>query len=533
MISVNLKTILIILFLPLIIVLVGVTAIYLGINIAKKPDYITILHTNDIHGRLEPFVYRKQQQLTGGLARRASLIKYIESSNENVLTVDAGDFAQGTLFFNIFSGTPDVNLMSLAGYDVATLGNHEFDKGLQVTKNIVKQAKFPFVCANIRFTEDEELQSLVKPYIIRKQHGLKVAVIGLITENLKILANNLKNVEIFDPIETTRNIVKKINSDVDLIIVLSHEGILADIKLAKSVPEIDVIIGGHSHTLLKQPKIFNIEGDKTLVLQGGEFGVHLGRLDIKVKNKEVQSYYYDLITVDNEIKKDSYIENEIKILSKKIKKYKNQEVGEIAFTIGGKEDRIRSSLLRAGSLITEAIKYRFPTVDVVLQNSGGIRLYKHIPPGKMTLADVLDLYPFENKIVTLELKGSDLKSVLETSSRRFPEENGGFLQSSGLEYTLNSANPPQFLSSDGLEIKKEGQRVTDIKVNGVSLNPDKYYKIAINDYMFNGGNGFSQFKKANNVVKTGISIQDSIVKYIKENSPVSVKIKDKINFVKQ
>ncbi len=502
---------------------------YHEINGFDDTKYLTILHTNDVHGRLEPFKYGKNKDLTGGMARRATLIKKIESSNKNVITVDAGDIAQGSLFFNIFNGTPDVKLMHSAGYDIATLGNHEFDKGLSVTKEIVKHSGFPFVSANLVFTEDKELQEMVKPYIIRNYNGLDVAFIGLIAENLKTLVNNLKNVEVLDSIETTKAIIKDINLQADLIVVISHMGVSADIELAKSIPEIDVIIGGHSHTLLSYPKIFNKNSDKTLVVQGGEFGAHLGRLDIAIKDKEIKNYYYNLIPVDFKIKPDPVIQEKIAVLAREIEKYKTKKVGELTVSIGDEGHNARTALVKQGNLVTKAIKYRFPEVDAVLQNAGGLRLQRTITPGGLTSADVLEIYPFENTIITLELKGRDLKSVLETSSRFYPRENGGFLQSIGLEYTINKDNSPQLIADDGLTIIKPGNRVSEVKVNGSELENDKYYKIALNNYMFNGGNGYSQFKNSVNAVDSGILVQDAIVEFMENNSPVSLEVRDKIH----
>jgi len=514
----------------IIIVLLGVGGYsYYEENSASRTKYITILHTNDVHGRIEPFKYEDKKGLIGGMARRAALIKALEGSNENVVTVDAGDFAQGSLFFNIFSGIPDVKLMHAAGYDIATLGNHEFDKGLKVTKEIVKQSEFPFVCANIRFTGDKELQEMIKPYVIKDYNEVKVAFIGLISEQLKILANKLDDVEILDSVKTGREIAEKINSEVDLIVVISHMGEDDDIELAKAVPEIDVIIGGHSHTFIEQPRIYNEKQDKTLVLQGGEFGVYLGRLDISVKDKEIQSYYYSFIPVDEQITADVDIQKKVKILAKEIEKYKHKKIGKLVVAIGDEDKNIRKTLMKKGSLVTEAIKYRFPEVDVVLQNSGGIRLNRQIGPGDITLADILELYPFENTIVTLELKGSDLKSVLETSSRRYPRSSGGFLQSLGLEYTINTDKPHQVLSENGLEIITPGNRVSDIKINEAPLESDKYYIIAVNDYMYNGGNGYSQFERAKNVLDTGILVQDVIEEYLQEKSPVSPEVRDRIH----
>lgn len=504
--------------------------VFSSISISEKGHYITILHTNDVHGRLEPFKYKDWIRPVGGLAKRAALIKKIEKANKNVITVDAGDFAQGTLFFNAFNGVPDVKLMEKSGYDYITLGNHEFDKGLAVTKKIVKNSKIPFVCANIEFKNDLELQKMVKPYLIRDYYGTKVAITGLITEKLEILVNNLKGVKVLDPVSKLQYVVKKVNSQADIIVVLSHMGVSDDIKLAEKVPEIDVIIGGHSHTLIKKPKLFNVNTDKTLVVQGGEFGARLGRLDLYVKDKKIKGYYYNLIPVSHDLESDVIIQKQINLLSKEIEKYKNKKIGELSSAIGDEDKSIRSSLLKAGSLVTEAIKYNFPKTDIILQNGGGIRLNRKINAGKITLADVFELYPFENTIIIAEVKGSDLKSVLETSSRKFPYENGGFLQSLGLEYTVDINKPHQVLSNDGKKILKQGERVSDVKINGKPIETDKYYRIAVNNYMFNGGNGYSQFKDAKNVLDTGVLVQDAIVRFFEKKSPVCLTVKDKIHF---
>lgn len=498
-----------------------------------QTHYITILHTNDVHGRLEPFKYRDNKELVGGLARRAGLISAIEAANRNVITLDAGDFAQGTMFFNLFGGEPDVEMMHMAGYDAGTLGNHEFDKGLNNLKNIIKTSGYPFVAANIRFTNDAELQSLVKPYIIRNQHGLKTAIIGLVPKELKTLVNVSDGIEVLDPIETTRKIVEEVNPKVGLIIVVAHQGLDEDLKLAESVPEIDVIVGGHSHTLLRKPKVLDVTGDKTVIVQTGEFGQYLGRLDLKVRDKKIQNYHYQLIPVNNDVPYNSaYVKiNEyVSQYAEEVKNYGKQKAGQLATTIGNDGEKAKTGLTVTGGLVTEAIKHRFPQVDVVLQNSGGIRLRRTVGPGEITVGDVMELYPFENQIVILELKGSDLKSVLEHSARVYPRPNDAFLQSVGLEYTIDSAKPPQKLSDDGLTILSEGNRVFDIKVGGAPLDNDKYYKVAVNDYIFNGGNGFSQFKNSINVINTGLLVSDIVCDYVKQNSPVSVEVKDKINY---
>ncbi|OGH98743.1 MAG: hypothetical protein A2039_08505 [Candidatus Melainabacteria bacterium GWA2_34_9] len=520
-------------------------------SLAQEAHNLTIIHTNDVHGRLKPVDYDNKQDV-GGFAARAKLIKKIKSQNKNVLVLDAGDIAQGTLFFKFFDGIPDMKLMSEVGYDAAELGNHEFDKGISGIEKMVGSAKFPFLCANIRFLNNSELQKKVKPYIIKDYNGFKVAVIGIIANDLKTLVSNSRNIEVLDSIETTKNIVKEVNSKVDLIVVLSHSGFEEDIKVAKAVPEVDVIVGGHSHTFLKKPyQVFHGKTSTlrsgsenlkngfhekpgledlnsfTLIVQDGEFGINIGSLDLNFENKNIEKYNYDSILVDG-TDKDSYFERKIAKLYQKIYLQSNQKIGEIKVSFEG-EPSTRKQLNKYGALINQAIKEKCPEAEIVIINGGGIRSKKPWKAGTITLADVFEVYPFENLIVVADVKGSDIKSVLETSSRYFPESNAGLLQSLGLKYDVNVKEPPQVLSEDGLKIIKEGNKVSNIKINGKPLENDKYYKIAMNDFIFNGGNCYSQFNNAKNVKKTSIFVQNAIIDYIKKNSPVSVEVEDKIN----
>lgn len=509
--------------------LLAATVLFVGnSNFAFAEEHcLTILHTNDVHGRLKPIDYNGKKDV-GGFAARAKLIKEIKSQNKNILVLDAGDIAQGTLFFKFFNGVPDVKFMSEAGYDAAELGNHEFDKGTSVVKKMVGSVNFPFLCANIRFLDNPELQKKVKPYTIKNYNGFKVGVIGLIAPDLKTLVNNSQCLDVLNPAETSRNIIKEIDSKVDLIVVLSHMGIDEDIKLANEVPQVDIIVGGHSHTFLRHPKRI-LHGDtSTLIVQDGEFGVNLGELDVKIKDKNVESYAYKQIPVDGK-NQDKIFAEKITKLSKKVDLLANQKIGQFKLPMEINSVKMKSGLTSAGTLVAQAIKAKTPDVDVVLQNAGGIRGNKILPSGFITKADVFELYPFENTIVTAEIKGSELKSVLETSSRFLPDSSSGFLQSFGVEYSVNTLQSRQILSDDGLCILKEGNRVFDIKINGTPVEMDKYYKVAMNDFIFNGGNGYSQFNNAKNVQKTDMSIQDAIIEYIKKNSPVSIEVKDRIN----
>ncbi|WP_192823632.1 bifunctional UDP-sugar hydrolase/5'-nucleotidase [Rufibacter sp. LB8] len=263
---------------------------------AAAPIKLTILHTNDMHSRIDPFPNdgRKNGGM-GGMARRASLVKQIRAQEPNVLLLDAGDIWQGTPYFNFFGGEVEYKLMTQMGYDAATLGNHDFDNGLAGLQKQLPHAGFPFVIANYDFS-DTILKGQFKPYKVFVKEGVRVGVFGLgIQLNGLVADNNIGGTKYLDPVATAERLVKTLREDekVDLVICLSHLGYsyesakIDDRKLARQVSGIDLIIGGHTHTFLDEPeKITHANGHVTLVNQVGWSGINLGRIDFSFDRKK-------------------------------------------------------------------------------------------------------------------------------------------------------------------------------------------------------------------------------------------------------
>ncbi len=250
-------------------------------------DTIVILHTNDTHSQIDPFPFKGMGQV-GGILRRYNYINQVRAEHEHVLVFDAGDFSQGTPFYNFFSGSVEINLMNKMGYDVVTLGNHEFDKGSANLAKQLKKAEFKVVCANYSF-KNKKLARIVKPYVVMEINGQRVGIFGL-TTNLKGLTSPTTEKELVfkDPIETAKNMVDLLQNKehCDLIICLSHLGLdpvkaddVSDTMVAEQVPGIDIIIGGHSHDYLSEPIIIN----KTMILQSGLKGIYVGKMNIYTK----------------------------------------------------------------------------------------------------------------------------------------------------------------------------------------------------------------------------------------------------------
>lgn len=268
----------------------------------KKHTKITILHTNDVHSHIEPFPDNDPKYPgLGGAARRASLIQEIRNEEENVLLLDAGDIFQGTPYFNLYEGEIDFKLMSLMQYDAATIGNHDFDNGIDGLDKMLPHAKFPFVNCNYDFS-NTILKGKIKPYSIFIKDNVKIGVFGIGVELDGLVDKKLYKETLYNnPVTAANNIadILKNEENCDLIICLSHLGYtyksdkISDLKLATLTKNIDLIIGGHTHTSLDKPtKIKNLDGEITLINQVGWAGINLGRLNFfvhKEKNYSVSS----------------------------------------------------------------------------------------------------------------------------------------------------------------------------------------------------------------------------------------------------
>ena len=267
-------------------------AVILLCCIGCGPKELVILHTNDTHSQIES-IRTGNGAGKGGVDRRAEYFEKVRRENKNVLILDAGDWNQGTPYFTVFKGDMEMELMNKLGYDVACLGNHEFDNGQQELARRLAMAEFPVVCANYDFsTSPSDLKNYVKPYVIINKGGIKIGVFGLLVNIKSLVAQKSRDALVYkDPVEVSNELAKMLKEEekCDLVSALSHLGYSAynpeaasDINLAKNTRNIDIIIGGHSHTFLKSEKVYqNLDGKDVIVLQAGAQGEYVGRLDLK------------------------------------------------------------------------------------------------------------------------------------------------------------------------------------------------------------------------------------------------------------
>ena len=281
------------------------------LNKKTRSRKITILHTNDMHSHIDSFpVNHSKHPGMGGMRRVASLVKKIRNEEKNVILIDAGDVFQGTPYFNKYKGSLELKIMSSMGYIASTMGNHDFDNGINGFKEVLHHANFPFICSNYEFS-DSEMREKTRKYLVKDVDGIKIGFFGLGIELEGLVGKDYYgDTKYLDPIDTSNywtNYLKN-KEKCDLVICISHLGHeyesdkISDLKLARLSKNIDVIIGGHTHTFLEKPKLIkNTENKNVIVNQAGWGALALGRIDLEFskKNRKTNSLSVNDISKKN------------------------------------------------------------------------------------------------------------------------------------------------------------------------------------------------------------------------------------------
>lgn len=365
--------------------------------------HLTILHTNDFHAHLLP------EQKQGGLATISKYIKTVKATEKAVLILDAGDMITGTPVSTLFMGTPIFEIYNTIPYDAVVLGNHEFDHGWSQVAEFVKVANYPILSANIR-TPSGELISGQATHIARAG-ALNIGIIGITTPRLHelTLEKGWKGLRIQQPAEAVQRYIERLGPVCDLIVVLSHQGYPEDVALAKKCGGIDLIVGGHSHTELTEPKRIG----ETLIVQAGSNGKWIGRLDLLVDKEtdRIAGYRGELIPVKLEtIGTDTETQRAVDKWEERVSELVDVKIGT------NKTDLFEAELRR---IVSEIYCWTFQT-DYGFQNLGGIRT--NLPAGPITKRDVWSMLPFGNHMVIISLRPEQLIE-LEMFSAGEIEEN--------------------------------------------------------------------------------------------------------------
>ena len=445
-----------------------------GGQVQPQGKEFVILFTNDFHSQIEPLSKEETYNADrGGIKRIKALVDSVRTAEPAVLLADAGDFVQGTYYFSLLNGVVEMMAMEELGYDVRTIGNHEFDKKMTVLGDMLAlSSSVPVVASNYDFTQTS-LSTFVRNSIIIPTGNVKVGFIGL----------NVRLQNLVDPTACEgvlwQNAINVADAEAqklreqgaDMVIALSHLGyektdeVYYDRGIAMNTRHIDMIIGGHSHTFLNYPEyVTNLDGDKVLITQTGSKGICLGYAKIKLDDNGKPSFTYKLIPVKNHL--DKKVDP---AFSQMIDTYSAAVAAEMDKVIGYCPQAIRKgtpesplSNLTADALVWMAEEYYGVKADVALYNTGGIRA--EISAGDLTVGDVYAVYPFDNVLSVANLKGKDLKKLFE------------YVASSG-----------------GLPINKDvrmvisGNKVKSVTVNGKTINDNQTYTVATIDYLMNLG----------------------------------------------
>jgi 5'-nucleotidase len=466
------------------------------------PKKFTVLHTNDIHSHMDQFnsggtdCNQKKidaNQCYGGVARIKTVVDEFRKNSEDVILVDAGDQFQGTLFFNLYGGDKSAEAMNSLGYDVMTVGNHEFDTGLDKFAGFIDKLNFPVVSSNLGL-QGTPLETKVQPYVILEKYNL--GVIGYITKTTPQIVSSLMlgAVTVVDPIETVQKAVDELKAKgINRIICVSHNGYTLDQNLAESTSGIDIIVGGHSHSLLSNNQtlkdvqgryptpVKNLGGEETFIVQAHRFGDYLGHIDLEYDEHDVLiSIQGEPILLDQNILPSAELYSKVLEWRAGFEVFKN-DILTVSTAEFSADPIVCKGECAIGNIITrcmisEQAKKNF-AADLSFINSGGIRAA--IPSGNVSFADVMSILPFGNAVVALEWTGAQIKEVIEAVSAG-KRKDGALVISSpqwaGVEFTIDSSRP-------------EFDRVIDILIGGKKLDLAQKYAVLTVDFLAQGGDG--------------------------------------------
>ena len=463
--------------------------------------HIVILHTNDSHGRVDANL---------GFTRVAVAKERLEEAGAVVLLLDAGDTLHGLPFATVSRGESIVKIMNEVGYDAMVPGNHDFNYGADRLKELAGMAEFPVLAANV--VNADETTLLEGAAIIEKGH-VKFGVFGLSTPETVYKTNplNVGGLTFADPIEAARKQVAALEAeDCTIIIALAHIGLdessgVTSREIAEQVEGIDVIVDGHSHTVLEDGLWVN----NTLIVSTGEYIEAIGCIDIDSEGAAAAT----LLTGDDfgEADVDAEVDAVIAEITTAQDELLNVVVGQTSVELQGAREIVRTSESNLGNLAADAFR-NATGADIALTNGGGIR--DSIPAGDITKKQLVTVFPFGNYVVTMDVTGEQLTAMLENGVSRYPDADGRFPQVSGLSFRFDPEQPA-------------GSRVFDVKVGGEAVDPAKTYVLATNDYIAIGGD---EYPVGDNAVTGEFSAMEEIlIAYIDSfEAPVAPEIEGRI-----
>ena len=521
-----------------------------GSSNQAKASKITILHTNDNHGR-----FWKNRRGEYGMSARKTLVDKIRREQEKkghvVLLLSGGDINTGVPESDIQDAEPDFIGMKVIGYDAMAIGNHEFDNPMSVLRKQESWVNFPFLSANIYSKRTGK--RLFSPYKIFNKGGLKIAVMGLTTDDTARVGNPefLKDIEFRSPVEEARKLVPELRKQADVVIAVTHmghyengkRGINApgDVALARNVAGIDMVVGGHSQEPVCMDQSGNGEYDSafgpgksctpdqqngTWIVQAYEWGKYVGQADLSISASGVKLDNYALLPVNLKVKKKDVNGKTVKdAKGKSVRVFATHEItedkslktlltpfkekgkaglsvvaGKINAKLEGDRKKVRFIPTNLGYLIADAQRTKV-SADVAVMNSGGIR--DSLEAGEITYKDVLTVQPFGNTVCSIQLSGKDLLEYLKVAASK-PIDSGAYAQFAGAEVLIRN------------------NKLLRATVGGKEIIPTKKYTLALNSFLASGGDGYPKMDDRAGFVNSGFVDADVLREYIKARSPINV-----------
>ena len=502
--------------------LTGAASLALTAGIASADYSLTILHTNDFHARFEPISKydsgcgeedNAEGKCFGGSARLVTAVAEARARTNNSILVDGGDQFQGTLFYTYYKGKLAAEMMNKLGYDAMTVGNHEFDDGPEVLRGFMDAVDFPVLMSNADVSGEELLAGKLAKSTVIERGGEKLGLIGLTPQDTDELASPGPNIVFTDPVNAVQGEVDKLTEmGVNKIIVLSHSGYKVDQAVAAGTIGVDVIVGGHSNTLLSNTNE-RAEGayptmvGETAIVQAYAYGKFLGELNVTFNDAgEITEAKGEPIIVDGGVAEDAATKARIMEAAAPLEEIRNKVVANAGAAIEGDRAVCRVQECAMGNLVADAMLARVKDqgIEVAIANSGGLRA--SIDAGDVTMGEVLTVLPFQNTLSTFKVSGETLMAALENGVSQMEEVKGRFPQVSGMSFTVDAS-------------AEVGSRVSDVMVGSMALDMGKMYGVVSNNYVRGGGDGYKMFRDAQDAYDFGPDVADVLAEYLAAQGP--------------
>ena len=468
---------------------------------------VTLLQLNDVY-QFTPVDHGAR----GGLARVITLKKQVEQQNPHTLFLFAGDTIAPSVESITYKGAQMIESWNTAKLDYATFGNHEFDFGPAVLNERMKESKFRWLAANVIDKKTGKPFGNAEAFAIREFDGVKVGIFGLVLPSTKTESRPGPDVEFLDPCETARSVVPQLREQgAKAVVALTHLSMSEDKKVAKCA-EIDVIVGGHEHTLLQSEAggapIFKMTSDAR----------ELGKIDLNISKDSgrVESIDWRIIPVTKEVQEAPEFAS---ITNKyaRLMPHLARVVGTTRVPLDARSKESRTQETNVGNFVTDAFRAATSS-DVALINGGSIRADTILVPGRLTRRDLLSILPYANKIVKLEVSGKTLREIMEHGVARTAEdaEPGRFPQVSGVKFSFDASRPP-------------GSRIVDIKVNGRPLDEARTYTLATTNFLSGGGDDYSMLKSQRLLITPEQGQTDtSVLEKLMRTKPIAARVEGRI-----